>query len=226
MRFPWLTGWSPRPEQLAAYADGELTPAERKRVEDWLNRRPRRWADVEAHRDLADLFRATWPADPTEAAWADAERRIRQRLGPVARHRPWAAPLAYTPALIPVAAAVALVMLWLGRPPAPDPWGANADAPDTYPVMDRHDVEILSMAPGDVGALVVGEHPLSEPVVPASIGDVHITSINWAREGPPPRLRAFPGAATVPIVDFPLNRTRRARGTNADGAAADRAGGR
>jgi anti-sigma factor RsiW len=69
------------PELLAAYADGELAPAECRRVEDWLAAHPEARADVEAQRRLARLFDEAAPPAPADERWAGsraawARRRI------------------------------------------------------------------------------------------------------------------------------------------------------
>src|SRR5689334_18822405 len=58
------------PELLAAYVDGELPPAECRRVEAWLADHPDARADVEDQRRLLRLFEETAPPPPTDERWA------------------------------------------------------------------------------------------------------------------------------------------------------------
>src|SRR5262249_30449778 len=73
---------APTPEQLAAYADGELDgraeEALRRRIEAWLARHPEGAGDLDAQRALARLWQATTPPEPSEATWADVLARLEQ----------------------------------------------------------------------------------------------------------------------------------------------------
>jgi hypothetical protein len=147
------------PELLAAYVDGELTPAETRRVEAWLAEHPEARDDVAAQRHLARLFEDAAPPPPPERQWAEALARVERSLAvprPAARRR---AALAVA-ALIAVAALVLLALALKGPPPqhaAPDDEGEWA-------VVSADDIDIISMDDRDRGALVVGEPPLNEPM--------------------------------------------------------------
>jgi hypothetical protein len=60
---------SPKLEELAAYVDGELDAPRRREVEAWLADHSDLAVDVQQQRRLADVWRATAPAQPSEAQW-------------------------------------------------------------------------------------------------------------------------------------------------------------
>ncbi len=195
------------PELLAAYADGELTPAECRRVEDWLTTHPEARADVEAQRRLARLLEQTTPPPPDEERWADALARVECGLAaPAARRPAWRRRAAV--ALAALAAVAALVLLALtrkdqtDRPPRPDD-EAPAVAEEPWPVVSADDVEILSMDDRDRGALVVGEPPVNGPLELLTAGEVQV---NKLPDGPGrvTRLHGPPGSAVPMIVIEPL----------------------
>src|SRR5262245_33986777 len=145
----------PDPQRLAAYADGELPPAQRRAVEAWLARHPEARDEVEAQRRLARLWQDGGPPEPSEAAWSDVLARVEATL-PDARRAArrkrsaglvWLAGLSAAAA---VAAAVLLAVAW---------WQPGEQEPDvaTLPVASADDVEIISMDAADIPALVVGE---------------------------------------------------------------------
>src|SRR5205085_3723405 len=112
----------PSPEQLAAFADGELEAGARDSIEAWLHTHPDAAAYVDDLRRLRHLWQETTPADPAPRAWAATFARIETDLpGPSVRplrrrggYR-WVAGLS-------VAAAVfgALLLARSLRVPAPD----------------------------------------------------------------------------------------------------------
>src|SRR5262249_14672182 len=78
-------GWAPAPEQLAAYADGELegplhTPL-KQRVAEWLADHPDARAELESYRRLAEVWQATTPAEPDDGAWRAVWQRL-ERIPP------------------------------------------------------------------------------------------------------------------------------------------------
>src|SRR6266851_9870762 len=87
----WTDGaMKPSPEQLAAYADGELDAASRRDCAEWLTSHPEAAAEVESWRRLAGAWESTSPTEPHLATWADTFHRIEKALpsGPPFRVRP------------------------------------------------------------------------------------------------------------------------------------------
>jgi hypothetical protein len=190
-------GAVPSPGQLAAYVDGELDAAACRQVEAWLATHPEAAAEVEAQRRLADLWRATAPPEPSAAAWAALGERI--AAGVSAPTRP---PVGRRLIRLGLwgSAAAGLLLAWLTfRPPpheaVPDVTGSTA-AVEPYRVVDPEDVEIISIAAADHGALIVGDPPLREPLVMVAAGDVEVQSVDPAAEGMVPYVPA--ATAQVP----------------------------
>jgi anti-sigma-K factor RskA len=172
------------PELLAAYADGELPPAECRRVEAWLAAHPEARADVEAQRRLARLFDEAAPPAPADERWAEALAGLRQRLDrPANRRRRVAVVVAALAAL--AAAAALLLALGLKYPrggrvdPVPPP-PPVADE-EVWSVVSPDDVEIVSMDDRDRGTLVVGEPPVNKPMELLTVDEVDVNK--WP-EGP------------------------------------------
>jgi anti-sigma-K factor RskA len=161
------------PERLAAYADGELGPAERAAVEAWLAEHPEARAEVEALGRLARVWEAAAPPEPSEAAWAGVRDRValaarfRQSAG---RQRPARRRTGPTWRLTALAAGAAAVLVgaFLGQHFWPKPAGPP------LPVATSDDVDIVSMDAGDVGALVIGDPPVQGPLELASAEDVSV----------------------------------------------------
>jgi hypothetical protein len=154
----------PSAEQFAAYVDGELGPADRAAVEEWLLDHPADQAEVDADRRLARLMQATAAPDADEAAWAGVLERVAAAPAaptrrPARRHR-WIA-LAVVVAAGLAAAAVLLALL-PGQPVEP------------LHVASDDDIDIISMDGGDVRALVVGQPPMHGAFVLASAGDITV----------------------------------------------------
>jgi hypothetical protein len=162
------------PELLAGYADGELTAAERDRVEAWLAANPNGAADLETQRRFGRR-RQLWKGvpEPSEAEW---RRVLNQVRFAVAAPQPAAPPAGRTSrrrllaALAAIAAAVLLVVALFPR-------GSQTVRPGTEPqdelaCADADDVEIMRVFEADVDCLVVGEPPLRRAIVLATIDDV------------------------------------------------------
>src|SRR5207247_5654688 len=62
----------PTPEQLGAYADGELSAPDRATIDSWLRRHPAHAAEVDALRSLTQLWHDTPPPQPSAHAWYTA----------------------------------------------------------------------------------------------------------------------------------------------------------
>jgi hypothetical protein len=185
------------PELLAAYADGELPPAECRRVEAWLAAHPEARADIEAQRRLARLFDESAPPPPADERWAEALARVRQRLDEPAPRRRRAAMVA---ALLGLAAALLLALVLKyprGGGPAGPPERPRPADEDVWPVASAADVEILSMDDRDRGALVVGEPPVNEPMELLTENEV---KVNKLPDGPGRAVRVHIGSGAPYVV--------------------------
>jgi hypothetical protein len=204
---------APTPEQLAAYADGELDgrPALeplRRRIAAWLAEHPDTAAEIEAQRRLTRLWRATTPPEPSEEVWDGVLERLEQlpRTSPehgwrVARLAGWAGA-----ALAACAAAVWLALALSGPGPgravvrqAPRDPGkrervvAPRPAPkedEPFPVATADEVEILRINGADTETVLVGELPVSGPLIMPEPGEVEITR-------PQPEVRMADGPPMV-----------------------------
>jgi len=151
------------PELLAAYVDGELDPAECRRVETWLAEHPDARADVEEQRRLLRLVEDTAPPAPGEERWAAALAHVERELGAAPRRRlTWTRRAAL--AVASLAAAAALLWLVFRDPPGRGHDTSNEVADEEWQIVSPDDIEIISMDDRDRGALVVGEPPINEPM--------------------------------------------------------------
>jgi hypothetical protein len=195
----------PRPEQLAAYADGELGAAAHQQVEAWLASHPEAAAEVDAQRRLPGLCRAAPPPEPGEPAWAAVLARLQQAVTATTpaprKRRGWVA------AVVAVAGAAAALGLVLtqGRWGMPDELPAPTEALAVVPLPAARvaDVEIISMDAADTDSLVVGEPPVREPLVLASPGEVRLDKVEPAEDGMVPSLPG-PDSPDVPMIVVPL----------------------
>lgn len=169
---------APTPQQLMAFADGELDATCRAQVAAWLDRHPEVAVELETANGLERIW-ATEPLPvPTASEWAAVQERIRAALPqPVrplsgSRRGRWA---------VGASAAAVLATLVLYRPTAPEVALTKVSPQpvlvNPFAVVSDNDVEILSMDAGDADALVVGEVPMHGPVVLAGPGDVILDSL-------------------------------------------------
>jgi anti-sigma factor RsiW len=105
---------APSADDLAAmaYADGELSPAERAALEARMTREPALARSIAAQRRLAVLARAATPLEPAEQEWARLERSVGQRA--LVRGGRWLLALG----VLALAAAGALAVARSALPPA------------------------------------------------------------------------------------------------------------
>ncbi len=179
----------PTPAELAAWADGELGPAEARRVEAWLADHPEAGDDAEAGRRLVRLFRDQAPPEPSPAAWHDTLQRIHAGLsGPSpsrAPGKPWRVVLG----LLAAAALLGGVLLagryWprAERPDQPDfaredsrklPPGDEDDEP--FAVVTAGEVNIISVHAGDADRLVM-DQPLMGSLDFAAPEDIEVVKV-------------------------------------------------
>jgi anti-sigma factor RsiW len=199
------------PELLAAYADGELDPAERARVEAWLVDHPEAHATLDAQQKLSRHNRRLWQADssraPSEVSWSRLFSRIHQALatppqqsvnGPATARRPYRAPVL---AIVSTAAA-ALLAVTLLRPTTPPGPPVGLPEEDAWAVATDDDVEIVGIQDGDTNRLVVGRPPLTGPIVLVSTNDVVFDKVVEDTDGMMPQMP--PPGASVPMIVAPL----------------------
>jgi len=181
----------PSPEQLAAYADGELDGEGRLRVATWLAGHPDAAEEVASLCRLRDVWKAAAPPEPAEEAWAGVRARLDGVPAPGAA-RPSAWPLLGWAAGAAAAAAAAALWLVLSQP-GPLPVKAPAPAPvaaePPFPVATEDEVVILRVGGADTRTLAVGTLPLQEPIQLAGPGEVTFTSV-----------RPAPADNAVPVV--------------------------
>src|SRR5262249_30733767 len=169
------------PELLAAYADGELPPRERARVEDWRAGHPEGAEFLEAQESVGpgnvELWQSVQPPAPSEAQWAEAYKGIESRANFPARPSRvgWLGSLG----LVATAATV-LFLVSTGAPPdrpvAPEvarPVQAPPGEPDEppYAMAQADDVRILSLPEAAATLLLVGEHPLGNSLLTLARAD-------------------------------------------------------
>jgi hypothetical protein len=182
----WTNGaMKPSPEQLAAYADGELDAASRRHCAEWLAGHPEDAAEVETWRRLTRLWQASAPDEPGPAVWAAALDRIEKTLpaGPPAPVRGrnlflWASLLTATAAAILTVSLSARLFRSVPEVPS-DP----VDEP--YLVAEAHEVTIISMDVKDTDALVVGESPVHGPLAFAGFEDIILLNARGMHDDAP-----------------------------------------
>jgi hypothetical protein len=148
----------PTPEELAAWADGRLARADAERVEAWLAAHPGAASETESDCRLARLYRDHPPPEPLERAWQATLANIDAALA-----APLQAPL--PGARWPVRLLVGLVAAAVigGVILASAFWPVSREEPGPAPVVVNH-----------------GPSELDEPFPVATVGEVHIISIDAA----------------------------------------------
>jgi hypothetical protein len=191
----WNPGPKPAPEDLMAFADGELDAARREEVAAWLAAHPEGQAEVEDFHRLAGAWQRVTPAEPSAEQWAATLARVEARVAPAGprpagyQRRP-----VWTFAGLAAAAVLGVVMLsrFLGS--------GTEDEP--FPVAEAHEINIVHMDARDADALV-GHPPLLGNMVFADNNDVHLVSavphggdgrVARMEQGPVPMIVVGPGA--------------------------------
>ena len=199
-----------RLEWLAAYADGELTPGERDRVENWLTDNPEA-RDLLESQDLfgprnREFWQAVEPPSPSFAQWSQVRNAI-AALSPVKPNRPWlrwfgAAGLLAT-------AACLLVLSFPNREAAdlpidPDSSPSVSHAVEPIAMATADDVQIISLPESAANLLVVGEHPLNgSSMALARFGEVQFYGVGSDVAGRFPEVPNDPNSEEIPIVWAP-----------------------
>jgi anti-sigma factor RsiW len=177
MTLEWDKGPPPTPEDLMAFADGELGPTRQEAVTEWLLGRPEAQGQIEEYRRLGQLWQSVRPPEPSPDAWAAALVRIEKELPPTTPlPSRWLRRPAWTfPAL---AAAAILGVVLLGRslgPLVPSTTSTNPALQDDepFPIALAHEINIVGMDAHDADSLV-GHPPLSGSLEFAAPADVRL----------------------------------------------------
>lgn len=163
-------------EFLAAYADGELRPHDRHRVERWLAERPEVRELLDDQESLGprnmEFWQAVCPPEPTRRQWDEVADGIkgRGRASRARRWLPWVGSLA-------LATTATAATLFVALPPGTEPLPPTAPGhsivapipaePDEAPfaMAGPDEVKIVSLPEAAAHLLVVGEHPLGDSMV-------------------------------------------------------------
>ena len=201
------------PELLAGYADGELCPALRARVEAWLAEHPEALDQLESQGLLGPGNKEFWesvrPPTPSPADWADVRSELSGGL-----RRPRRGLKTWAGAVGLLAATAALVTVFVGNPrpcvfknclPAPTAAPA-APAPseddEPYQFARADEVRYLALPEAAAPMLVVGEHPVTE-VILARADEVEFHGMGSDADG---RFPDDPLTADPPVIWTPAPR--------------------
>lgn len=195
----------PTPAELTAWADGELAPADARRVERWLAQHPDAAHEGEALPGVARLYREHPPADPGAAVWQVVLGRIEARLAGPAQRPPAPWRLRLFAGLVAAAAALLGGVLlartfWPEREIEPggvversEPSGrAEAEDEEPFAVATASEVHIIGMDPQDADRVVVGV-PLMGSIEFVGTEEVEIVHVDPDAEGGMPRVRRSVG---------------------------------
>jgi hypothetical protein len=201
----------PTPEKLAAWADGELSPAEAARIEAWLAEHPEAVDDAEAPRRLVGLFRDHAACEPSPDAWQATLAGIHAGLSvpPVANApgSPARGPRWRVRLVVGLTAAAALLggvlvaSRWVVRTPTVGPppvaerrfnWPPGDDNDEPFAVVNAGAINVLSMHPDDADFLVLGQ-PLLGTVEFVNSEEIEVVKVMPdAEEGNMPLLHKGP----------------------------------
>jgi hypothetical protein len=201
----------PKPEWLAAYVDGELSPDQRALVETWLAGHPECAAEVKAHERLRRLCQTSTPPEPDQTQWEAVLGQVERRLA--------IKPVSATPRrrlawlLTGLTAASLLLAVTLLVPAVPDRMAGwfvtsndsfeSVEGPPEIPliVASADDIEIISMDDGDREALIVGEPPVRETLELLKAGEVEDVQFGDGMDGMNPQYFQGNGTAPMLIID-------------------------
>jgi anti-sigma factor RsiW len=186
-----------RPELLAGYADGELSPSDRAIVEAHLAAHPHAQAQLKVQKHFSPQNTALWhrgaPSPVSESEWSRVFNRIYQRIQPADKpsyrvpvRNNWKRMLVGMSAL----AAALLLAVALNYQPVDssktNPYVAS-NTIDAWPVALADDVDIISLQ-GDETMIVIGLPPLAGPLEMTTYGDVVLESIISDADGQPTKI--------------------------------------
>lgn len=172
----------PAPEELGGFADGELPPECRDRVEAWLRHHPEAVAEVESLRRLTVLYVEHGPPEPATPAWDALWQRVEARLPApsIRRGRRWPLLWAVGLAAAGLLGAVLLARTWWAPAPVdPNPVVKAVVDEGVLPVATDNDVTVIAMDPADDDALAVQPPMRShDPMDFAAPGDFNVVRMD------------------------------------------------
>ena len=186
MNQPPGNAWSPDPELLAAYFDGELEARDdgadlRARIEAWMEANPdakQLWAE---HQELKKLWVDTAPAEPSATAWKQTLERIdaaRKETAPKpVRRRSWVVTAVIAASILLFIALVlgGLQAILNKQGTGPDKSGFVEADDEIMQVATASEITILRIESEDADGVVVGTFPVSAPLELAASGEVSIS---------------------------------------------------
>jgi len=198
------------PEWLAAYADGELTPAERDRVENWLADHPEARDELETQESLGprncEFWKAVEPPSASPGQWSNVRNAVTS-ANPARPSRPW---LRWFGVAGLLATAASLLVLSFPDRAAIDPPVVRdnspsiSDAVEPIAMANSDEVQIISLPESAAKFLVVGEHPLSgSSMALARFGEVEFYGIGSDLAGRFPEIPTDRNTEDIPIVWAP-----------------------
>jgi anti-sigma factor RsiW len=156
-----------------AFADGELPPARRDEVANWLASHPEAAAEVDEVRRLRSLWDSAAPPEPPLEAWANTLARMGMPTLPMRPpSRSW-----QRPAWFAAAVAAVLPLVFLGRLL----WGPS-DSSEPFQVAEPREVDIVSVDAHDADSLV-GHPALLADLEFTTAGDVQDVRIDEPQDG-------------------------------------------
>jgi Putative zinc-finger len=201
------------PELLAAYADGELSPPERLRVEQWLAEHPEAAELMDAQESLGpgnvELWQAAQPPFPSSRQWANTFDGIKAHAP--APPRPSRARWLGSVGLLATAATVLLLVTTADHPQPQLPSQAMGLLPpagdpddDPFPMAGPDDVRIVSLPEAAAGLLLVGEHPLGDTLLTLARADeVEFYGVGSDVAGRFPEVPSDPSSLDAPMIWAP-----------------------
>jgi hypothetical protein len=207
----------PTPEQLSAWADGELSRPDAEAVERWLLAHPDAGRDAESTARLINLFRDHPPPEPSERAWQAAFGQIESALShpvPLSRrpqrpHWPFRLLLALTAAAAILGGLALARVFWPGPAPlrqapeivkkkANEPNLAHEEPEEPFPVATTNEVNILSIDVEDADRVVTVGEPLMGLFEVAAPQEIDVEEMQpHAADGQTPRFQRGP---EVPMI--------------------------
>jgi anti-sigma factor RsiW len=202
------------PELLAAYADGELGPNDRARVEQWVADHPEARELLEDQEALGprnvEFWQAVSPPEPSPRVWEATLRGIRDRsrVPPSRRWLPWVSSLA----LVATATAATVLFVLPAGPGGPGDGPeltavrSPATEPDDEPfaMASADEVRIVSLPESAAHLLVVGEHPLGNTlIVLARADEIEFFGVNTDPSGRFPEVPTEVAPDDAPMIWAP-----------------------
>jgi anti-sigma factor RsiW len=200
------------PDWLAAYADGELTPTERARVERWLAQNPEAGELLDAQESFGprntEFWDAARPPAPSARQWDHTFNEIAPRT--VQPRRAWTGWLGSL-GLLATAATLLLALPGpqhpcVAPPPADYPNRSPASSEDDEPFLmaSADEVRIISLPEAAAALLLVGEHPMGDSMlVLAERGEIAFLGVGNDLAGKFPTLPDDPNTEDAPMIWAP-----------------------